>query len=476
MSDGDLSSKEKENLRTRVTKTKECVSILAEEFDKVRRTFGKPIHPELLGESFFVLTLSAHARLIWEFAEMLMDDPPAGGGNFFGDVSNCIMSTWKWEDMMEKYNLNFAIRYTVAIVIAFVYCVFVANWVGTTAVITSLLISKRVSPDIQASLDTLLAVIVASLTGAIIFNHSCMTGYGEYVLPAAAFCFWCVTMYSFYSKSKFAGIGLTAAAIGAPRIVALCPADGNISAGRAAMWNLMVAILFASTIIIFCESVFAVDRASNLALGSLKSAFDGIQAAFNAFWEQEDISTAVAPVAGACGSGDGYNLSAQIEPRFWRLDWKTEMYKDLLASIRKLRLDVLMLESGIEGTTGSASGLFDKFKSKPVWSKVRTDMEDTLKQARKLSVGLQSLEGCADLNKLGEMLKSQVEFEEGNEMSCLEDLPILLSELAEVCEFPEKAPETMEDDELAKISVVLVMLQATCSHIAHIILVVLNNI
>jgi hypothetical protein len=470
MSDGDLSSSERDSLRKKVQATKDACATLAEEFDTVRRTFGKSIHPEVLGESFFVLTLSAYARLTWEFTETLINNPPAGGGNFFGDFSNCIASTWNLAAMNERYNLNFAMRYTVGVMGAVLYCVFVMNWVGTTAVLVSLLISTRVSPDIQASLDVLLSVIVASLTGAILFNYSCMTGYGDYVLPAASFCFWCLTMYSFYSKSKFAGIGLTAAAVGAPRIVALCPADGDVASGRGAMWGLMVAILFAATIIVVVEIVFAVDRASNLAVTSLKGAFESLQEGFTAFWEQQDISTAIGPVAGHCGEGSTFNLSAHIEPRFWRTDWKTELYKDLVSSIQTLRLDALMLESGIEGSTGSASGLFDKFKSKPGWNNVRKDLDSSLKQASLMAIGLQKLE-----SGVLKVLQNQLDFEDDNKMDELEDLPALLEELAESVTFPDSAPESMEDDEICKISVVLVMLQATCKHIAHVMSVVINN-
>merc|ERR1719311_647825 len=81
ISDGDLSSSEKDSLKKSVEKAKEAVASLAKDFDKVRRTFDAPIHPELLGESFFVLELSAYARLVIEYTEdVLGKPPPAGNG------------------------------------------------------------------------------------------------------------------------------------------------------------------------------------------------------------------------------------------------------------------------------------------------------------------------------------------------------------------------------------------------------------
>merc|ERR1719478_1519489 len=85
MSDGDIDSSEKANLRSLVRDAKDAVAELAEAFDKVRKTFDASVHPELLGESFFVLTLSAYTRLVCDFTDMLCDDPPAGGGNLLTD-------------------------------------------------------------------------------------------------------------------------------------------------------------------------------------------------------------------------------------------------------------------------------------------------------------------------------------------------------------------------------------------------------
>merc|ERR1719321_1509453 len=122
----------------------------------------------------------------------------------------------------------------------------------------------------------------------------------------------------------------------------------------------MMYIMYSTTIICTAEFLFAVDRASNLARDSLDEAFKGVQAAFKAFWEQQDIGTAIAPVGGACDSANAFNSSAKIEPRLWRLDWKTDLHNDLVESIRTLRLDLLMMESAIEGAGGDASNLFDE--------------------------------------------------------------------------------------------------------------------
>merc|ERR1719198_2415911 len=104
----------------------------------------------------------------------------------------------------------------------------------------------------------------------------------------------------------------------------------------------------------------------------------------------------------------------------------------------------------MEGSGGSASGLFDKFASQGSWSKIRTDLDSTLEDARKLSVALVSHEtgpftGLNDIDATANIDE-------------LEDLPELLKDLAKTLKHPAKAPASMEDDEICKISAVLVLL------------------
>merc|ERR1719428_1222226 len=471
ISDGDLSSSEKDSLRKNVKKAKAAVAELSTEFDTVRRTFDAPIHAELLGESFFVLELSAYARLICEYTEGVCNNPPPAGDGVFADLSNWFSSTWKWEDLTEKYNMNFAIRYWVAVTFAFCYCVFIAKWVMSVAVICTFLLSTRVAPDIQGSLDGMLGVTSAILAGAITYDLSCshFGAYGNYVLPAAAFVFWMVTLYAWSSGSKFAGMALLTAAIGATKFVALCP-ETKVAGGELGLWMSMMYVMYSTVIICASEAIFAVDRASNLARDALDGAFKGVQDALTAFWEQKDIGDAIAPVGGLCDQANAFNNSARIEPRLWRLDWKTDLHNDLVESIRTLRLDLLMMESAMEGGSGSASGLFDKFTDTDEWGAIRKDLDDTLEQARYLAVTLVGLE-----KGKFKALEKEIDFEADNKMDELEALPDLLKALAGVLEFPEIAPESMEDDALCKVSVVLVMLQSTCLHIAHVVHVVINN-
>eukprot|EP00747_Dinoflagellata_sp_TGD_P132768 gnl/TRDRNA2_/TRDRNA2_175114_c1_seq2.p1 gnl/TRDRNA2_/TRDRNA2_175114_c1~~gnl/TRDRNA2_/TRDRNA2_175114_c1_seq2.p1 ORF type:complete len:575 (-),score=94.95 gnl/TRDRNA2_/TRDRNA2_175114_c1_seq2:491-2152(-) len=467
--DGDIDGGEKESLRAKVKDVTYAVARLSQDFDTVRRTFNSSVHPELLGESFFVLALSAYARLVCDFTTDVLDKP-LPQGNLMGDFANCIKSTWSIADMTEKYHMNFAVRYFVAILIGIVYVIEECNWVGTTAIVIVFLMNTNQCPDVQGNLNGLIAVVCANLLGCIAFDHACMTGLGDYVLPACAFVFWLGCLYAYWSGGKFATLGVLAAGLGAPRFIAHCPESGSTSAGAAGLYNALINIFFSIAIVSFCEVAFAADRASTLALDALNDAFRNVQKGFEAFWNEQDISAAIAPVAGLCSKGDSFNTSANIEPRFWRIDWKFYMYQDLVESLRKLRLDLLMMEQALLGSTKNSEGLFSKFADKKEWGRIRQDLDSTLEQARHLSIGLQGLE-------IGtfEELQSQVDFESENKLDELEDLPALLQALAATLKFPASAPASMEDDDICKVAVVLTMLQASCAHIAHIIHVLINN-
>jgi len=460
IADGDIDASETAKLRSLIKDTKQAVAELSEEFHTVRKTFDSSVHPELLGESFFVLTLSAYCRLVWEYTDMLIENPPKGGGNVFGDLSNCIKSTWDFGAISDKYNVNFTVRYILALIIGFCMSKYYFNHVGTCAVLCTLLISKRIGPDMKATLGVILAVVVGSLTGAIAYNHSCASPYGNIILPICFFLFLMATLYPYFSGSVYAGVGITMGALGAPRFVALC-AQVDATAAAIALWGTLVAVVFAICIIVFCESLCAIDRASNLARDGLDQGFKDLQTAFTAFWADKDISDAIAPVAGTMNQCVSFNATADIEPRFWRNDWKVDMYSACVDKIREIRLDLLMLEFSMEGAGGSAAGLFDKFASQPSWSGIKGDIDRTLADAHRVSLALIAHESgeCTALAGINAT----------DNIDELDDLPELLKDLNDLVKLPEKAPATMEEDEICKISAVLVMLQQTCAHIAGIL-------
>merc|ERR1719393_890767 len=152
--DGDISSEEKADLEKLVGETKAAVKGLAKDFDTARKALNKPISEDLLGENYFVLTVSAYARLVIDYSEMMMSNPPQGAG-FGSALAGGLKSTWDMSALTERFNMNFTIVHFLALVVCWLYSVYVDNWAGGCVITAVFLLSTNVCPDIQAFLNVL---------------------------------------------------------------------------------------------------------------------------------------------------------------------------------------------------------------------------------------------------------------------------------------------------------------------------------
>merc|ERR1719262_357849 len=389
----------------------------------------------------------------------MMSNPPQGAG--FGSlVAGYFSSTWDMAAMTDKFNLNFTMVHFLALTICWCWSVFVDNWGGGCVITAVFLMSPAVCPDIQAFLNVLNAVVLAVVAGTIVFQWTCGSGFGDYVLPLAALLLWTVGLYGVFAKSVFLLPCLVFVALTPFRWVTSCP-TGEISAGARALWGGMVANIIAIVFVCGCQFFLGVDRPSNLATNSMDEAFDGLRKAFSAFWKHNDATEPMAPVAGALGSGSGYSGSAKIEPRMWRNGWKADLYARTVAHLSVIRLDILMLWFAMAGSDGKPDAIFSKFEKEDGFKSVQDDLNSTLEDAHSLAIatlrhegghfsGLSSLKNTTGIDSLGA-------------------LPDLIKHLSSSLKFPATAPESMEDDELCQISTVCMLLDSTIKHIAGLI-------
>merc|ERR1719316_2659358 len=177
--DGDISASEKAHMEDLIAEAKKAVAKLAIDFDAARRSY-KTISKETFGESFFVLTVSAYARLVIEYAEVLCTNPPKGVGIGAG-ISAGISSTFS--GLGDKFNVNFTIKHFIAILLCWFWSVYIDNWGGGCVITAVFLMSTAICPDIQVFLNVINAVIVAVVVGTLVFQGLCATGYGDFLLP-----------------------------------------------------------------------------------------------------------------------------------------------------------------------------------------------------------------------------------------------------------------------------------------------------
>merc|ERR1719428_1103441 len=381
--DGDISPAEKDHLLELVSDAKKAVKQLAEDFDKARRPYPT-LSKDTFGESFFVLSISAYARLVIEYAETLINNPPKGVG--FGEgISASISGTFS--GLTDRFNINFTMKHYIALIICWLWSVYIDNWGGGCVITAVFLMSMAVCPDIQAFLNVMNAVIVACVVGTLVFQWSCGSGYGDFVLPIAAVLIWTLGLYGYFAGGPLLLPCLVVVALTPFRWVTACP-TGEIAAGARGLWAGMVSNMLAIAFVCSCQFLMAIDRASKLAIEEMNGAFNGERDAFKAFWAHKDVTEPMGPVAGHLGTGAGYNASAKIEPRYWRAPWKAGLYSDVVAQLGQIRLDILMLWFALAGSDGKPDAIFSKFENSDLFKSVQDDLNSTLEDAHSLAIGM----------------------------------------------------------------------------------------
>merc|ERR1719335_37526 len=383
--DGDIDAKEKDNLKELISEAKAAVKKLATDFDAARRG-GKTVSTDLLGENYFVLTISAYARLVIDYSEMMITSPPQGAG-VGASLASGLTSTWDISAMTERFNMNFTIVHFLALIICWCWSVFVDGWGGGCVITAVFLMSPAVCPDIQVFLNVLNAVILAVVAGTLVFQWTCGSGFGDYLLPFTALVLWTIGLYGYFAKSVFLLPCLVFVALTPFRWITSCP-TGDIAAGARGLWAGMVANVIAIVFVCSCQYFLGVDRANNLATDKMDAAFAGLQSAFKAFWTHKDATEPMAPVSGDLGAGAGFSGSAKIEPRLYRNPWKAGLYTDMVAHLSTIRLDFLMLWFAMSGSDGKPDGIFAKFENSSEFKSVKDDLNSTLEDARSLAIAM----------------------------------------------------------------------------------------
>merc|ERR1719159_1721473 len=455
--DGDISSSEKAHMQDLINAAKMAVKQLAADFDAARRPYGS-ISKETFSESFFVLTISAYARHVIEYADVLCTNPPKGVGMGAG-ISAGISGPFS--GLGDKFNVNFTIKHFLALVICWLWSVYVDGMGGACVITAVFLMSNAVCPDIQLFLNVMNAVIVAVVVGTLVFQGTCATGYGDFLLPITAVLLWTVGLYGYFSGGPLLLPCLVVVALTPFRWVTMCP-SGEIAAGARALWAGMVGNIMAILFVCTCQFLMAIDKASNLAISELQAAFEGERDAFKAFFGHKDVTVPMGPVSGHLGAGSGYCASAKIEPRMWRCAWKDALYMDIVTQLGQIRLDILMLWFALAGSDGKPDQIFAKFEHATEWSSVQSDLNSTLEDAHNLVIGILSDESGSFTGL------SQLKNTTG--IDNLDALPGLIQDLSKGgLAFPKSVGDSMEDDEVCQIGSAFLLLDTTIKHIAGVL-------
>jgi hypothetical protein len=108
-------------------------------------------------------------------------------------------------------------------------------------------------------------------------------------------------------------------------------------------------------------------RASDIAMGNFKTAYDKILAAFEELFNPEvpDIKARGGALMGAIGAAESMGNEAALEPRYWRHDWPTAKYEKGIACLKTLRFCLDSIESVMVLDDGMKKPLFIEMINMP---------------------------------------------------------------------------------------------------------------
>jgi len=478
-SDGDLSESEKHDLLTIAAEVKSALKKLSSDYDTARRKNNMPpVHKDLLHTAHFFFALSAYARLVIEYTDMLCNSPPSGV-SFVEAVTTGFKNIFVWT---REYHGRFMTRYWVALLLSFVFAVRFDNYGGACAVTGCFLLNERIGADMMAILNVVLSVVVSSVIGGLIYSYSCMTGYGEIVMPIVVGLYLMVTLNIAFSGSSFSLIGIFMAALAPFQMVKLCPAEvGDDTAGAVGLWVGIRGCLIAMTIFSTCEYASIPGEQAGMAVKRLDAAMEALQAAFLELWADKEPKSCdlVGPLLAEAST---FNLGARLEPRGARTRWRFALMDELIGSVNKLRLDILSIRHGVEGQCGSDSGTTQhafailhkvEIQASPRQSErgygtgkisalnvMVEDLRGTLEDSREIAKALLSHKS-GPLDIVHKLHQAEGVDELDGLSSTIENI-----NKVEGVKFPAKAPDSLEEDDLCQLAIVLLMLGYTVDHIA----------
>jgi hypothetical protein len=470
--DGEVTKHEDREIRRQVATVKEDVASLLKTFDTVRRT-GAVIDQHTLGINSFVMAMSAYARRVLEYAEEVLDVESIQYEGFFSVLISATKATFDVGAISDPFHRMYVSRYFFSIGIAILISAFVGfDTVGTSIVgPATLLISNRVSADIPQTLNMLLGVVMGTMASATLYQFACHFGsdgnksFGQILLPTVAFLFWAASLYIYYNGGKKLGfLGMYSAAFASKSFVQNCGVEHSMGV-ETYVSGVIVAVLFTAV----AEEWISLDRPSKLATKTYSEIVDNLRKFLDALWQGQDTTQYFNAIPGQIDMAQTFSDGARNEPRFWRNQWKGDMFDSLLIKTSRLMRSIHAIQKAAEGSDGKPDNIFEAVSEYPEFEMVRKDMISALDLLSDLSEQLLEHESGVP--------KSLEHMQVKTGLAVLEDMPALIEKAAASRKFPDSATleNSCEDDILVQLSVVLLMCSSTVENIAGMIELLTTN-
>jgi hypothetical protein len=360
-----------------------------------------------------------------------------------------------------EHHGRIATRSWCALMVGVIYGVLLDNYSGACAVTLVFLISNRVAPDIWTLLKGLIAAVCASVMAAILYQRACMTGL-PWMLPLCAFVYWWLMMYVHFSGCQFALIGLLGAALSPFVLVVRCPGVDEVtgSAGALGLWYSIRGFMMALLIMSIAEYMSSGKTMSQLVTVALDDSLGHMQDALKKIWNDEDPAEAMDPIAGLLSQIKDWNVAAKSEPRFWNCKWKGDLVDEIVSLVEILQLDFSTIRHAMSGADGKTGGVTKVLKDVSGFIDMEKDIEDTLSDMKDLIHML--------LTHTNGPFTGYESIAAKGDVDTLDGVDEAIEQMGKTLPFPDKEIETIEDDLLCQISIILAMLETVTARMGAI--------
>lgn len=461
--DGDVDSSEDAEIGEIDERVASDIKALGQAFNTARQKYNC-ISQEVLNESFFVFALSAYARKVRDFSDKVRKNENLGQ-SWPEMVKTTFTSTFDPAGSLGDMAGPIAVRSWTALMLAFLYGVAIDNYTGACCVTIVFFLSTRAAPDVSSTLKGLTASTIASVVAAIIFQRSCETGSGFWLLPLLTFFYWWGMMYVNYSGCNYAVIGLLAAALSPFTLVATCPETLDPNAAAPGLLISVRGFIMALFLMSVAEYLSAPDSLSKLAYEYIDKAIQGIAEGVKKTWNNEDPMPSLGPVGAALGKATLYGDAAREEPRLWMCPWKGDLCCEVAKWLTFMKLDMVTMHHAMCGANGKTGTVFTVLNQSKAFGRMKDDFDGTLKMAQDICFELLKHEAglFKGMGKLSSM-------DGVDELEDYEDAIKEMNEIKEYIKFPSNDEiDTIEDDLLCQISIIFVMMDYATKRIAGII-------
>jgi len=502
--DGDIDKSEEAALRALMDQVTDCISQLAKNFNQTRKVMfpTKVINVDLQAESFFVYCLSIHARLIVEYTQKMLDEPPKTTS-----VLTHMVVAFKgvFNFTMMKASLNkssFAFRGSLEILIMYYMGMYLFEYNAAGACCISLLLSDFAGSAMVKNLGRLQAVVLAAIVPHVIARLQ-----GTSCDPAIAslkafsiFAFEVLTCYIYYSSATYGYIGCLTAAFALSTLIYPCTLESSAEAAASeltysfAQYTKILQTTIACIVMMTVDSILSGGRASDLGTNSLLKALMSVDAWFQAVFmtrlpegdvkgameKREDFMKDAAfakeiqrtfngprqtgTISGHLNMADMLGAEADKEPRYHRAAWPTAFFNRCVRIGHILRANLNMVEQVLQGSRSESlyTDIFGKIRETREWKAVQDDVVNTLGDAIFM---VQEVLHNETAKPLPDVAEKAATMENSDKLEAMDALFVTINKSG-LKYPPDQGLDSLEEDVICRINVILMLMDASVGNVA----------